>query len=38
VNDGTIVAIDLSNRLKTGDTLELKVELEFDFEKGKIKG
>ena len=32
-----VLAIDLHNGLKTGDTLELKGESEFEFENGKIK-
>ena len=32
-----ILAIDLPNGLKTGDTLELKGKSEFEFENGKIK-
>ncbi len=32
-----ILAIDLPNGLKTGDTLKLKGKSEFEFENGKIK-
>ncbi|WP_299124401.1 nuclear transport factor 2 family protein [uncultured Winogradskyella sp.] len=32
-----VLAIDLPNGMKSGDTLELKGESEFEFENGKIK-
>ena len=32
-----ILAMDLPNGMKTGDTLKLKGKSEFDFENGKIK-
>lgn len=37
INYKAILAIDLPNGLKTGDTLELKGESEFEFENKKIK-